>query len=61
VLFSGYRSRNVLQFTSDGELIEEAIKADSEKSEIWSVCCNQQMCKMCISRINENNIEVYDI
>ncbi|XP_060579163.1 uncharacterized protein LOC132736101 [Ruditapes philippinarum] len=61
VLVSGYTSKNVLQFTFDGQLIGEVIKADSGKSRILSVCCNQQMSKMCISRVNEDNIEVYDI
>ncbi|XP_060561320.1 E3 ubiquitin-protein ligase Midline-1-like [Ruditapes philippinarum] len=46
VLVSGYSSNNVLQFTCDGELLGEVIKADSEKGEIVSVCCNQQMSKM---------------
>ncbi|XP_060608430.1 uncharacterized protein LOC132760470 [Ruditapes philippinarum] len=61
VLVSGYLSNNVLQFTCDGELIGEVIKADSEKEEIRSVCCNQQMTKMCISRYTDDNIEVFDI
>jgi hypothetical protein len=61
VLVSGALSNNMLQFTSDGELIGEVIKADSEKQEINSVCCNQQMSKMCISRAREDNIEVFDI
>jgi hypothetical protein len=61
VLVSGYDSNIVLQFTSDGELIGEIIKADSGKSGSMSVCCNQQMSKMCISREDEDNIEVYDI
>ncbi|XP_060555831.1 uncharacterized protein LOC132716550 [Ruditapes philippinarum] len=45
VLISGYKSNNVLQFTFDGQLIGEVIKADSGKSRILSVCCNQQMSK----------------
>ncbi|XP_060605730.1 uncharacterized protein LOC132758192 [Ruditapes philippinarum] len=61
VLVSGYFSNNVLQFTCDGELIGEVIKADSLKRKIQTVCCNQQMTKMCISRTIENNIEVFDI
>jgi DNA-binding beta-propeller fold protein YncE len=61
VLVCGYASNNVLQFTSDGKLIGEVIKPDSGRPGIWSVCCNQQMSKMCISRFNEDNIEVYDI
>jgi hypothetical protein len=61
VLVSGYRSNNVLQFTSDGKLIGEVIKAECGKEGIWSVCCNQQMTKMCIYRQEEDNIEVYDI
>jgi ElaB/YqjD/DUF883 family membrane-anchored ribosome-binding protein len=61
VLVSGYNSNNVLQFTSDGELIGEIIKADSEKRGIVSVCCNQQMSKMYVCRESNNNIEVYDI
>ncbi|XP_060606538.1 uncharacterized protein LOC132758853 isoform X3 [Ruditapes philippinarum] len=61
VLVSGYNSNNVLQFTSEGELIVEIIKADSGKQGINSVCCNEQMSKMCISREDEDNIEVYDI
>jgi outer membrane protein assembly factor BamB len=48
VLVSGFDSNNVLQFTSDGELIGEVIKADSGKGQIRSVCCNQQMSKMCV-------------
>ncbi|XP_060605723.1 uncharacterized protein LOC132758184 [Ruditapes philippinarum] len=61
VLVSGRLSNNVLQFTCDGELIGEVIKADSEKWGITSVCCNQQMTKMCISRYPDDNIEVFDI
>ncbi|XP_060605722.1 uncharacterized protein LOC132758183 [Ruditapes philippinarum] len=61
LLVSGDDSNNVLQFTCDGELIGEVIKADSGKKWIQSVCCNQQMTKMCISRIRDGNIEVYDI
>ncbi|XP_060579170.1 uncharacterized protein LOC132736107 [Ruditapes philippinarum] len=62
VLVSGHDSNNVLQFTSDGELKGEVIKADSRKpAATLSVCCNQQMSKMCISRDGEDNIEVYDI
>ncbi|XP_060572265.1 uncharacterized protein LOC132730374 [Ruditapes philippinarum] len=61
VLVSGYISNNVLQFTSDGELIGEDIKAASGKRGMQSVCCNQQMSKMCISRGDKDNIEVYDI
>ncbi|XP_060597595.1 uncharacterized protein LOC132751456 [Ruditapes philippinarum] len=61
VLVSGYYSNNVLQFTCDGELIGEVIKADSGKGKIASVCCNQQMSKMYVSRFGKNNIEVYDI
>ncbi|XP_060552024.1 uncharacterized protein LOC132713438 [Ruditapes philippinarum] len=63
VLVSGYHSKNVLQFTCDGEVIREVIKADRRKGNtcIRSVCCNQQMTKMCISRFGVNNIEVYDI
>ncbi|XP_060566010.1 uncharacterized protein LOC132725042 [Ruditapes philippinarum] len=60
VLVSGFRSKNVLQFTSDGVLIGEVIKADSSKQHITSVCCNHQMTKMCIIRVDDN-IEVYDI
>ncbi|XP_060580111.1 uncharacterized protein LOC132736917 [Ruditapes philippinarum] len=61
VLVSGCGSNNVLQFTSDGELMGEVIKADSSKERIELVCCNQQMTKMCISRWEDDNIEVYDI
>jgi hypothetical protein len=64
VLVSGLDSNNVLQFTCDGELIGEVLKADSRKMGIVSVCCNQQMTKMCISRncrITGDNIEVFDI
>ncbi|XP_060589152.1 uncharacterized protein LOC132744183 [Ruditapes philippinarum] len=61
VLVSGKVSNNVLQFTSDGELIGEIIKADSRKRQIRSVCSNQQMTKMYISRYGSDNIEVYDI
>ncbi|XP_060560417.1 uncharacterized protein LOC132720315 isoform X1 [Ruditapes philippinarum] len=61
VLVSGVVSNNVLQFTPDGDLIGEVIKADGRKEKINSVCCNQQMTKMCISRWQEDNIEVYDI
>ncbi|XP_060574684.1 uncharacterized protein LOC132732307 [Ruditapes philippinarum] len=61
VLVSGYNSNNVLQFTSDGKLKGEVIKDDSGKQGINSLCCNQQMSKMCISRGSEDNIEVYDI
>jgi hypothetical protein len=61
VLVSGSISNNVLQFTCDGELIGEVIKSDSGKERIQSVCCNQQMTKMCISTYLYNNIEVYDI
>ncbi|XP_060579162.1 uncharacterized protein LOC132736100 isoform X2 [Ruditapes philippinarum] len=61
VLVSGFHSNNVLQFTSDGELIGEVIKDYSGKQGIWSVCCNQQMSKLCISKEYEDNIEVYDI
>jgi hypothetical protein len=61
VLVTGYHSKNVLQLTSDGELIGEVIKADSGKKRIESVCCNQQMSKICISRKDEDNIEVYNI
>jgi DNA-binding beta-propeller fold protein YncE len=61
VLVSGEVSNNVLQFTCDGELIGEVIKADSRKKNIESVCCNQQMTKMYISRKRDDNIEVYDI
>ncbi|XP_060600979.1 uncharacterized protein LOC132754381 [Ruditapes philippinarum] len=61
VLVSGFDSKNVLQLTRDGELIGEVIKADSEKWDITSVCCNQQMTKMCISRYPDDNIEVFDI
>ncbi|XP_060562106.1 uncharacterized protein LOC132721756 [Ruditapes philippinarum] len=61
VLVSGNYSNNVLQFTCDGELIGEVIQADCRKGEIRSVCCNQQMSKMYISRCMDDNIEVYDI
>jgi DNA-binding beta-propeller fold protein YncE len=61
VLVCGCNSNNVLQFTSDGELIGEIIKADSGKQGINSVCCIEQMSKMFISREDEDNIEVYDI
>jgi hypothetical protein len=61
VLVSGYDSNNVLQFTSDGELIGEVIKADSRKRDIRSVCCNQQKSKMYICRFEDDYIEVYDI
>ncbi|XP_060608462.1 uncharacterized protein LOC132760492 [Ruditapes philippinarum] len=61
LLVSGYDSNNVLQFTCDGELIGEVTKAGSEKMGIISVCCNQQMTKMCISRYTDDNIEVFDI
>ncbi|XP_060565451.1 uncharacterized protein LOC132724591 [Ruditapes philippinarum] len=61
VLVSGGSSNNVLQFTSDGELLGEVLKDDSEKGKIASVCCNQQMSKLYVSRYGKNNIEVYDI
>ncbi|XP_060562256.1 uncharacterized protein LOC132721895 [Ruditapes philippinarum] len=61
VLVSGYQSKNVLQFTSDGKLIGEVTKADSGKQGINTLCCNQQMSKMCISRVGADNIEVYNI
>ncbi|XP_060580264.1 uncharacterized protein LOC132737044 [Ruditapes philippinarum] len=61
VLVSRYVSNNVLQITCDGELIGEVVKADSGKAGIVSVCCNQQMTKMCISRFLDNHIKVYDI
>ncbi|XP_060566011.1 uncharacterized protein LOC132725043 isoform X1 [Ruditapes philippinarum] len=61
VLVSGQNSNNVLQFTCDGELIGEVIKAKSGKQNITSVSCNQRMTKMCISRQGSDNIEVYDI
>jgi hypothetical protein len=61
VLVSGRSSNNVLQFTSDGELIGEVIKADSGKGYIISVCCNEQMSKMYVCKSGNNNIEVYDI
>jgi hypothetical protein len=61
VLVSGFNSNNVLQITCDGELIGEVIKAVSGKGGIISFCCNQNMTKMFISRIFDDNIEVYDI
>ncbi|XP_060588069.1 uncharacterized protein LOC132743214 [Ruditapes philippinarum] len=61
VLVSGFYSNNVLQFTRDGELIGEIIKADFRKQDILSVCCNQQMTKMYIYRRANDKIEVYDI
>jgi hypothetical protein len=61
MLVSGYGSNNVLQFTCDGELMREVIKADSRKNGICSVCCNQQMSKVYINRYEHDNIEVYDI
>ncbi|XP_060608474.1 uncharacterized protein LOC132760500 [Ruditapes philippinarum] len=61
VLVSGHGSNNVLQFTCDGELIGEVIKADNGKEKIRLVCCNQQMTKMCKSRYPDDNIEVFDI
>ncbi|XP_060562105.1 uncharacterized protein LOC132721755 [Ruditapes philippinarum] len=61
VLAPGSAFNNVLQFTCDGELIGEVIKDDSGKGGILSVCCNQQMSNMYISRVWEDNIEVYDI
>jgi hypothetical protein len=61
VLVSGGNSKNVVQFTSDGELIGDVIKANKRRSGIKSVCCNQQMSKMFVCRSHENNIEVYDI
>jgi DNA-binding beta-propeller fold protein YncE len=61
VMVSGYTSNNVLQFTTDGELIGEVMKAVSGKPGIYSVCCDQQMSKMCISRKGEDKIEAYDI
>ncbi|XP_060605724.1 uncharacterized protein LOC132758185 [Ruditapes philippinarum] len=60
VLVSGHFSNNILQFTCDGEFIGEVVKADSGK-DIESVCCNQQMTKICISRYTDDNIEVFDI
>ncbi|XP_060586487.1 uncharacterized protein LOC132742178 [Ruditapes philippinarum] len=60
VLVSGVDSNNILQFTSGGKLIREILKADL-KFGILSVCCNQQMTKMCMSRWQCDNIEVYDI
>ncbi|XP_060604297.1 uncharacterized protein LOC132757125 [Ruditapes philippinarum] len=60
MLVSTYGS-SVLQFTPDGELIGEVIKADSEgRSEILSVCCNQQMSRMFVCSIDDN-IGVYGI
>jgi hypothetical protein len=61
VLVSGDNSKNVLQFTPDGELIGEVIKADSSRNGIRSICCNQQMSYMLISRWDNDNIEVYTI
>jgi outer membrane protein assembly factor BamB len=74
VLVSGNGSNNVLQFTSDGELIGEIIKFKDDRSNILSVllkgidnrgilsvCCNLKMTKMCTSRNADDNIEVYDI
>jgi hypothetical protein len=61
VLVSGRFSENVLQFTCDGELIGEVLKADSGQLDITSVFCDQQMTKMCIGRLRDDDIEVYDI
>ncbi|XP_060562103.1 uncharacterized protein LOC132721753 [Ruditapes philippinarum] len=61
VLVSGFGSYNVLEFSPDGELLEEVLKADSRKKRIESVFCIQQMPKICISRWMDDNIEVYDI
>ncbi|XP_060579037.1 uncharacterized protein LOC132736012 [Ruditapes philippinarum] len=61
VLVSGSYSNNVIQFTSDGELLGEVIKSDRGKWNISSVCCNQQMSKMYVCRSGKSNIEVYDI
>jgi hypothetical protein len=61
VLVSGYFSKNILQFTCDGELIGEVIKVDGEKGLIKSFCYNQLMAKLCVSRYGMNYIDVYDI
>ncbi|XP_060593698.1 uncharacterized protein LOC132748165 [Ruditapes philippinarum] len=61
VLLCGFGSPYALEFTSDGELIGEIITSDSEKNRIESICCNQQMSKMYISREKADIIEVYDI
>ncbi|XP_060555811.1 uncharacterized protein LOC132716533 [Ruditapes philippinarum] len=61
VLVSGYKSNNILQFTSDGKLIGEVMKAVKENEGILSICCNAKLSKMCISRYNEDNIAMYDI
>ncbi|XP_060601044.1 uncharacterized protein LOC132754122 [Ruditapes philippinarum] len=61
VLVSEYGSNNVLQFTSDGELIGEVVKADSRKKGIMTVCCSQHMTRMYIYRYKDDNIEVYNI
>jgi hypothetical protein len=61
MLVSGFDSNNVLQLTCDDELIREVIKADSGKAGILSVCCNQQMTKMCICTCGYDYIEINDI
>jgi hypothetical protein len=61
VLLSGFGSHNPLQLTSDGELIGQIITSVSKEKRIGSVCCNQQMSKMYLSRENADIIEVYDI
>jgi sugar lactone lactonase YvrE len=58
VLVSGLRSNNVLQFSSDGELIGEVMKTNDS---CQAICFLQDNSKMIISFENKNEIEVYDI
>ncbi|XP_053402930.1 uncharacterized protein LOC128558110 [Mercenaria mercenaria] len=61
LLVASAGSSNVLQFGPTGQLIGEVIKPDDGKRGCQVVACNQQMTKMIICRLHDNNIEVYDI
>ena len=60
VLVSGWQSNNIVQFTSNGDLMGEVVKVEEVTGKVWAVWCNQQMSEIYISRNNENNINVYD-
>ena len=59
VLVSGANSNNVVQLTSEGELIGEVVKSSEGSGGVYAVSCNEEMSKLCISRYSDDDLTLY--
>jgi hypothetical protein len=61
ILVCGESSNNIVQFSSDGEVIGEILTSDGQEEGCQAICYDHNHMRLIVGRRSRDNIEVYDM